>query len=168
MIKRAEELLACYFWVYLEGIVALWYLKSDHEFVNKIIDVMTMWAFSSQCMEEVMKVIDAERNTDNETRMIADFFTKLIDNNLDDPTAVEVLSRYLTATEINEVKRIYESMKSRIDQSKQAFYIDRDREKKEAVQRQIIGESRFKEAEKDLPMLTLLGVLLQRNFKIPE
>lgn len=27
MIKRAEEMLACYFWIRLEGIVALWYLK---------------------------------------------------------------------------------------------------------------------------------------------
>lgn len=168
MIKRAEEMLACYFWIRLEGIVALWYLKSDHEFVNRIIDVMTRWAFSTQLDEELMKVIDADRNTDNETRMIADFFIYLIDNELDDPTPVQVLSRYLTESETNEVQKIYESMKARIEQSKQAYYLDHDREKEEAVQRQIIGESRFKEAEKEVPMLMLLGALIKRNFRIPE
>lgn len=86
MIKRAEEMLACYFWIRLEGIVALWYLKSDQEFVNRIIDVMTKWSFSAHFDEEVMKVIEADRNTDNETRMIAEFFIYLIDNELDDPT----------------------------------------------------------------------------------
>lgn len=168
MINRAEEMLACYFWVWLEGIVALWYLKSDHEFVNKIIDAMTKWAFSPSCGEEVMKVIDAERNTDIETRMIADFFIYLIDNEQDGPTPVDVLSRYLIESETKEVQKIYDSMKTRIEQSKQAYYLDHDREKAEAVQRQIIGESRFKEAEKEVPMLMLLGALIKRNFRVPE
>jgi len=168
MIKRAEEMLAYYFWIRLEGIVALWYLKSDHEFVNKIIDAMTKWAFSPNCGEEVMKVIDAERNTDIETRMIADFFIYLIDNEQDGPTPVDVLSRYLIESEIREVQKIYESMKDRIEQSKQAYYLDHDREKERAVQRQIIGEGRFKEAEKEVPMLMLLGALIKRNFRVSE
>ncbi|WP_296561263.1 hypothetical protein [uncultured Acetobacterium sp.] len=168
MINRAEEMLAYYFWICLEGIVALWYLKSDHEFVNKIIDAMTKWAFSPNCGEEVMKVIDAERNTDIETRMIADFFIYLIDNEQDGPTPVDVLSRYLIESEIREVQKIYESMKDRIEQSKQAYYLDHDREKERAVQRQIIGEGRFKEAEKEVPMLMLLGALIKRNFRVSE
>ena len=105
-----------------------------------------------------MKVIDAERNTDIETRMIADFFIYLIDNEQDGSTPVDVLSRYLIESETKEVQKIYESMKTRIEQSKQAYYLDHDREKAEAVQRQIIGEGRFKEAEKELPMLMLLGL----------
>ena len=129
---------------------------------------MTKWSFSTQLDEELMKVIDAERNTDNETRMIADFFIYLIDNELDDSTPVQVLSRYLTESETNEVQKIYESMKARIEQSRQAYYLDHDREKAEAVQRQIIGESRFKEADKEVPMLWLLGALIKRNLRITE
>lgn len=58
------------------------------------------------------------------------------------------MSHYLTESETMEVQKIYESMKSQIEQSKQEYYLDDDRQKAEAMQRQIIGESRFKRSGK--------------------
>jgi len=167
MINRAEEMLACYFWVRMEGIVALWYLKSDHEYVNRIIETMTAWSFNERCYEEIMKVIDEERNMDNECRMIAEFFVYMIDNEENGPTPVDVLSPYLTESERSELIQIYESMKREIKEVLKLDYFE-NKAKVKAEQRRFMGESRFKEAEKDVSMLGLLGVLIKRNFRIPE
>lgn len=77
------------------------------------------------------------------------------------------MSPYLTESERSELIQIYESMKREIKEVLKLDYFE-NKAKVKAEQRRFMGESRFKEAEKDVSMLGLLGVLIKRNFRIPE
>jgi hypothetical protein len=168
MLELAKELLCYYNWACLEGIVALWYCKSENPLINKIIDVMTEWSFHLKYLEETGKVLGKNKHIDMESRMIVDFFEYMINESTTRKPreVVEVFAPYLTEADSTTMRKLYQSINERENELREMYHSDNAAIKQEALDEFLLPAIRFKKEEKEIPMRGLLLTLLKENTSL--
>ncbi|NLK28555.1 MAG: hypothetical protein GX306_09475 [Clostridiales bacterium] len=167
MIERAKELLGYYYWVRLEGIVALWYCESDNPLINRIIDVMTEWSFNLKYHEETGKVLEENKNIDMESGMIVDFFSYMIHEagHGKSKEVVTVFSPYLSEDENVILCELYETINKRENELRELYHSEDELIKQAALDEFMLPSIRFKKEEIAIPMRELLFALLEENLE---